>query len=243
MALEKVKKQNISDIVFQQLEQNILTGEWPRGTKIPSENTLASQLGVSRVTVRNALQRLSSIGLIEAKQGGGTYVRMLPEGETLELIKPILAQTKPDVKFFLEYRLAIEPEMAALAAERATPDQLERMQKYLTQYEQAVSSGDKDAIFFNDSQLHYAIATASANPLIIKTYGIIKDIYSLSLAKIVMDLGPEAGIAFHRKIVEAILLRDISGAREAMRAHLTETIRLSYIFNTAPSAPDVANLA
>lgn len=226
MALQKVKKQNISDIVYEQLEQNILSGEWKPGNKIPSENTLSGQLGVSRVTVRNALQRLISIGLIEAKQGGGTYVKQSDDGETLQLIKPILAQTKPDVKYFLEYRLVIEPEMAALAAERVTPEQLESMKQYLEKYEIAVCANDEQELLPNDSQLHYTIAIASANPLIIKTYEIIKDIYSLTLAQIVKDVGADAGIKYHRRIVEAIAAGDAAAARENMRSHLSETIQL-----------------
>lgn len=226
MALQKVKKQNISDIVYDQLEQNILNGEWKPGAKIPSENMLSAQLGVSRVTVRNALQRLSSIGLIVAKQGGGTYVKQSDDGDTLQLIKPILAQTKPDVKYFLEYRLVVEPEMAALAAERVTPEQLDRMKYYLKKYEDAVQANDKQEILPNDSKLHYSIAIASANPLIIKTYEIIKDIYSLSLAQIVKDVGADAGIKYHRRIIEAIAAGDVLAARENMRAHLSETIQL-----------------
>jgi GntR family transcriptional repressor for pyruvate dehydrogenase complex len=226
MALKRVKKQNISDIVFHQLEECILSGEWLPGTKIPSENTLAANLGVSRVTIRTALQRLGSMGLIEAKQGGGTYVKISSEGDTLRLIKPILLQTKPDVKYFLEYRLAIEPEMAALAAERATDEQIAQIKKYLELYEEAVKNADTDAIQPNDSLLHYSIAIASANPIIIKTYEIIKDLYMQNLAQIVADVGADAGVQYHRKIVDAITQRDPSSARYFMRLHLGETVEL-----------------
>ena len=226
MALQKVKKQNVSDIVFKQLEQCILDGEWEQGAKIPSENTLAQNLGVSRVTIRNALQRLSSLGLIEARQGGGTYVKKSGEADTLELIKPILLQTKPDIKYFLEYRLVIEPQMASLAAERATEDQIDTMKKYLERYEMAVEIGNSEAILPNDSLLHYSIAQASANPLIIKTYEIIKDIYSQNLAQIVADVGADAGVQYHRKIVDAIVSKNAADAKKYMRRHLRETLEM-----------------
>ena len=226
MALKKVKKQNISDIVFHQLEECILNGEWLPGTKIPSENTLAANLGVSRVTIRTALQRLNSMGLVEAKQGGGTYIKLSSEGDTLRLIKPILLQNKPDVKYFLEYRLLIEPEMAALAAERATDVQLEEIKKHLEKYETAVNNGNTSAILPNDSMLHYSIAKASSNPIIAKTYEIIKDIYMQNLAQIVADVGAYSGVQYHRKIVDAIINRDPSNARLFMRLHLAETVEL-----------------
>jgi len=226
MALQKINKQNVSDIVYQQLEQCILEGVWQPGEKIPSENTLAEQMSVSRVTIRNALQRLSSIGLIEARQGGGTYVKLLDEGQTLQLIKPILMQTKPNIKFFLEYRLAIEPEIAALAAQRVTPAQMAQIQKHLQDYEYAVQTGDTDSIEPQDAMLHYAIAVASDNPLIIKIYEIIKDIYGQNLSQIVRDVGVDAGIRYHRKIVNAIALGNAADARTFMRKHLSETVRL-----------------
>lgn len=226
MALQKINKQNVSDIVYQQLEQCILEGVWQPGEKIPSENALAEQLGVSRVTIRNALQRLSSIGLVEAKQGGGTYVKTNDEGQTLQLIMPILLRTKPDVKYFLEYRLAIEPEIAALAAQRVMPEQMAQIQLHLKAYEEAVVSNDAESIEPQDAQLHYAIAVASNNPLIIKIYEIIKDIYGQNLAQIVHDVGVDAGIRYHKKIVNAIALGNAADARTYMRKHLSETVQL-----------------
>ncbi len=137
-----------------------------------------------------------------------------------------MIQTKPDVKYFLEYRLAFEPEIAALAAERVTPEQMEQIQQCLAQYEEACSTGDIKVIEQCDLQLHYAIAIASANPLIIKVYEVIKDIYGLNLAQIIQDVGVDAGIRYHRKIVNAIALGNPADARSFMRKHLSETVRL-----------------
>lgn len=226
MALQKINRQNVSDIVYQQLEACILEGTWKPGEKIPSENKLAEQMGVSRVTIRNALQRLSSIGLVEARQGGGTYVKMNDVGQTLLLLKPILMQTKPDVKYFLEYRLAIEPEIAALAAQRVLPEQMAQINSHLQAYEKAVQRGDMAAAEPEDAALHYAIAVASHNPLIIKIYEIIKDIYGQNLSQIVRDVGADAGIRYHRKIVNAIALGNAADARTYMRKHLSETVLL-----------------
>lgn len=226
MELQKINKQNISDMVYQRLEQCILEKQWLPGEKIPAENTLAQQLGVSRVTVRSALQRLASMGLVETRQGGGTYIKKQAEGEALQLLKPYLLQTRPDVKYFLEYRLAMEPEIAAMAAERATPQQLEQIRGHLARYLEAVGNGDPGSIRFHDSQLHYAIAVASENPLIIQIYEIIKDIYSSNLNQIVSDVGTKAGIRYHRKIVDAIAMGNSADARTYMRKHLEETVQL-----------------
>ena len=226
MVLQKVHKPNVSDIVYQQLEQCILEGVWKPGEKMPSENTLAEQMDVSRVTIRNALQRLAHIGLVESRQGGGTYVRNNNDGQVLQFIKPILLQAKPDVKYFLEYRLAFEPEIAALAAQRATQEQIAKIQQCLKRYEEVEKTGDVLAIEQHDVQLHYEIAVASANPLIIKIYEIIKDIYSQNMAQIVRDVGADAGVRYHKKIVNAIALANAADARTFMRKHLSETVQL-----------------
>lgn len=226
MELQKINKQNVSDMVYQRLEQCILEKQWLPGEKIPGENALAQQMGVSRVTVRSALQRLSSMGLIEARQGDGTYVKKQEEGETLQLLRPYLLQTRPDVKYFLEYRLAIEPEIAAMAAERVTPQKLELICRSLSHYLDAVKDGNPEAIRFYDFQLHYAIAVASENPLIILIYDICKELYSSNLSQIVTDVGTEAGTQYHRKIVDAISLGNSADARTYMRKHLEETVRL-----------------
>jgi len=166
------------------------------------------------------------MGLIEARQGGGTYVKKQEEGEALQLLRPYLLQTRPDVKYFLEYRLAMEPEIAAMAAERVTPKQLEQIRSHLSHYLDAVKDGNPEAIRLYDSQLHFAIAVASENPLIIRIYDICKELYSSNLSQIVTDVGTEAGTQYHRKIVDAIALGNSADARTYMRKHLEETVRL-----------------
>ena len=105
----------------------------------------------------------------EIPQNTGNIARTCAAtGAMLHLIKPILMQTKPDVKYFLEYRLAVEPEIAALAAQRVTQEQMMQIQAHLQAYEDAVRSGDVESIEPQDAQLHYAIAVASQNPLFIK---------------------------------------------------------------------------
>ena len=116
MALKKIKKQNISDIVFEQLQEQIMAGTWAPGEKIPSETALSEQLGVSRITIRNAFQRLISLGLIEARQGGGTFVKDYSSADALNYIQPLLAFAKPDINYFLEFRAVMEKEGAERAA-------------------------------------------------------------------------------------------------------------------------------
>ena len=74
MAIQKISRASIGDQVYQQMKDQIVNGEWKAGDRLPSENELAEQFGVSRVTVRGALQKLAALGLIETKLGDGSYV-------------------------------------------------------------------------------------------------------------------------------------------------------------------------
>jgi len=80
MAIRKIKRQSVSDQVFEQLKEQLLMNEWRRGEKLPSENELATSFDVSRVTVRHALQKLTALGLIETKLGEGSFVRDVAPG-------------------------------------------------------------------------------------------------------------------------------------------------------------------
>ncbi len=228
MALQKINKQNISDIVFDQLEQQILSGEWKSGEKIPSETALANQLGVSRVSIRDAFQRLKSMGLIESRQGGGTFVCDYSSAETFASLKPILEYTRPDLKYFMEFRNIIEPEMAAIAATRVTQSQLRRMRKDVITYNEAASERHYNEAREADVSLHCTIAKATGNPLVIKIYEMMQDIYNTNITQIIDACGNDSGVRFHDKIVEAIATHDSDQARMMMRMHLLDSMEMFF---------------
>ena len=225
MALKKIKKQNVSDIVFEQLQEQIIGGTWAPGEKIPSETALSEELGVSRITVRNAFQRLISLGLIEARQGGGTFVKDYTDADALGYIQPLLAHASSDLGHFLEFRAVIEPEMAALAAVKATEEQVACMERFASLYETA-DEEDKNAQLDADTSFHFAVAESTMNPIIIKVYEMLKEIYRQNMLEVIGRFGRSVGIEYHAKILAAIRKKDAPGARRAMRDHLQGTLRL-----------------
>lgn len=237
MTLKKIKKQNISDIVFEQLQEQIISGTWEPGSKIPSETALSEELGVSRITVRNAFQRLISLGLIEAKQGGGTFVKDFTDADALGYIQPLLAYAKPDINYFLEFRAVMEPEMAALAAEKATDEQIAAMKKYADEYA-ATELSDVDRLVSADMAFHFSVAEATMNPIIIKIYEMLREIYSRNLQQVIHSLGVDIGIKYHSMIVSSIRERDAVSARRHMREHLQETLHLYQTRSASSDAPE-----
>ena len=236
MGLQKINKQNISDIVFGQLEQQILDGEWKSGEKIPSETALATQMGVSRVSVRDAFQRLKSMGLIESRQGGVTFVCDYSSAKTFASLKPILEYTRPDLKYFMEFRNIIEPEMAAIAATRATISQVNDMRKDVITYNNAARERQYSIAREADVSLHCTMAKATGNPLVIKIYEMMQDIYNINITQIIDACGNDSGVRFHDKIVEAIAAHDSDQARLMMRLHLIDSTEMFFDSQRAVSS-------
>ncbi|MFE3187813.1 FadR/GntR family transcriptional regulator [Nocardia sp. NPDC059240] len=123
MAFKRIDRRTVPDTVFEQLVGEVLDGELPPGAALPAERALAETLGVSRPTVREALQRLAHTGLVEVRQGGSTTVRDFRRHAGLEMLPRLLIrQGELDydvVRSILETRRVLGREVAALAAERA----------------------------------------------------------------------------------------------------------------------------
>lgn len=111
MSLKQVKKANITEQVFTQLKQQIISGEWKQGDRLPSENELGEILGVSRVTVRQALQKLTVLGLVETRSGDGSYITN-NLGALMNIMVPVAYLNNNDVLQVLEFRKVIEAESA-----------------------------------------------------------------------------------------------------------------------------------
>ena len=171
MALQKIEKQNVGDMVFEQLKDSIMAGEWKPGEKMPSENELVSILGVSRISVRSALQRLSGLGLIESRRGEGTFVRKFYSTDGLKAVIPVIAMTAHDRSSLFEFRRIIEVEAAALAAERADDKILHGMEDSLEGMLDPETAAEADFAF------HNMVAKATTNPFIISIYEILQDYY------------------------------------------------------------------
>ncbi|NLY91097.1 MAG: FadR family transcriptional regulator [Firmicutes bacterium] len=220
--MKAIKRNKIGELVYKQMYEQIVKGEWAPGTKIPSENELAKRLGVSRITVREALQRLISLGLLEAHHGEGTYVKQVTTGTYMNSLISMLVLDPVDLIEVMEYRKIVEIETAGLAVERATVDDLEKLEKIFRRMEQYKNDVEQFAV--EDLDFHLALAEAAKNPLIIKVNTIVKDILSVSMARIVHSLGTANGLYYHQKILEALKNRDKEAAKKIMSEHLTGTI-------------------
>lgn len=215
--IKPIKKTNISEEVFLQMKQLIIDREWKSGDKLPSEVELCKLFGVSRVTVRNALQRLAALDLIKTRPGDGAYVKMVDDTASFNRLVPI-AYFEENIDIILEFRREIESGTCAIAVEKADENDIKELRTLLKQMEGL--QDDLEQLAIADLDFHYKIAQISRNPLIIKTYEIIADIYNSHMKHMVKKMGGEYGMYYHKKIVDAIEARDAEKARDYMREHI-----------------------
>lgn len=220
MPLSSIKKQNVGDMVFQQLRSAIISGEWAPGSKLPSENELAATLSVSRVSVRSALQRLSSIGLIETRRGDGSYVSDLNASQPLNSMIPFIALKGSDLRSMNEFRRIVETESAALTAARATADLVEALRAA----NERMAAGSALAAAEADLEFHRLLISGTQNPILIKVFEILEDYY-LQLFQTNISIMGTKGSVQHNALIGAISIGDSGRAREIMREHLETASR------------------
>jgi GntR family transcriptional repressor for pyruvate dehydrogenase complex len=178
---------------------------------------------VSRVAVREGLQRLVSLGLLETRHGEGTFVRGYSAENSMNALLPMLALSTTDIFDVLEYRRFMEKGTVALVAEKATAEDIAALKRsYAVMVER---QSDIGGFAHADLEFHLDLARASGNPIIMKVNSIIKDVLSVSMESIVRTLGTSDGLYYHQKIIEAIEAHDARLAESIMEEHVMRTIQ------------------
>src|ERR671926_1375446 len=141
VVLEPVKRSRIYEHIVDQIRALIREGRWTPGDQIPPERELAERFRVSRTSVREALRALEMQGVIESRQGGGTFVRT---ADTEALVPPLAAailRGQRELAEVLEVRELIEPGIARLAATRATPEHVSELEQILERQRECIAAG------------------------------------------------------------------------------------------------------
>lgn len=219
---------NLTDEVVDQLATEIRSGRLEPGSKLPTEQELMIALGVSRTVVREAISALRAEGLVVTRQGSGAFVALDPSRIPFRISADGLASID-DVLNVMELRLAIEVEAAALAAERATSEQLARIDEALTRIDAALGRGD--AAVTEDFDLHRAIAEATGNPQFVQFLAFLgRHVIPRQSVRSSLVTGAEqreymeAIQKEHARIAAAIHAKDATEARRTMRTHLSKSL-------------------
>ncbi|MGW5737877.1 MULTISPECIES: FadR/GntR family transcriptional regulator [Streptomyces] len=208
MPLTTPHRSALSEQVIAELRNQISSGEWPVGSRIPTEPELVEQLGVARNTVREAVRALAHNGLLDIRQGSGTYV--VATSELAGVMQRRFAGTDP--RHIAELRSTLESSAAKLAARRRTERDLKQLDALLERREAAWASGDAEAFVAADATFHLAVVAASHNDAMTAMYADLGEVMVDWLREdIGEELTPESHMD-HARLVDAIREHDEEAA-------------------------------
>src|SRR5215217_6260523 len=219
--VEPVRRSRLSHQIVLQLCELIREGRLRPGDRLPAERELADQLKVSRASLREALRTMELAGLVESHHGGGTYVRDAVSWNAVSPLALVLQTSGDTVGDLWEIRLIVEPEIAARAALRATPDDIETLTALLDRQEGALDR--EDVSLGIDRDFHSALAYASHNAVAVRVVELIGSLLLTGRGHFVTS--PERrlnALVRHREILTAVRVASPDDARNAMLHHLQE---------------------
>jgi GntR family transcriptional regulator, transcriptional repressor for pyruvate dehydrogenase complex len=217
-----IQASRLYEQIVQQIEASIQKGELTEGSQLPAERDLARQFGVSRTAVREAIKALQEKGLVDAFPGRGTFVTNGKSNSLQRSLGQIIKGDEPDGwASLVEFREILEPEIAALAASRASKQDVTALKEACDVMDHA--KGDPDAFIEADLDFHLALAEAARNPIVLSLIDSIVGLLREQRLQIFrVQGGPERGQLHHRQIFEAVERHLPERARAAMRAHLAQ---------------------
>ncbi len=235
MPFQPIKPKKVSAQIAEQIRSSILAGEFAPGDKLPPERELAEMFGVSRPSVREALNILSASGLVMSYQGGGTVVMSLVETTAGNPLTELIRYQQERALDVIEVRKGMESWTAFYAAQRSLPEDIRRLEEIIQGMEQNLD-GLKPSENL-DANFHIVIARATHNivwqHLMQTIFDAMKE-FQQSVWRAVYLTREDHHLLFrhHRRIYEAIKARDAEGARDAMLEHLTFAEQRSTAFVT-----------
>lgn len=223
MPLASTRRTGLVEQVISQVRTQIDSGEWAVGDRIPTETELSEQLEVGRNTVREAVRALAHAGLLEIRQGAGTFVRA--SSELGGALRRRLERSR--MRETLEVRRALELESARLAAGRRTDADLAELDALMRRREAALAARDRDAFIEADVALHRAVVQASHSSLLIELYNHIAQSVSEGIAKMVREEFTRDDSIDHAPLVEAIRAGDAETAARETACFIDELLELT----------------
>lgn len=224
MHFEKVRPAKASTVVAQQLLQAIKTGGFPVGSRLPPESELAQMMGVSRPTVREALAALAAVGVIESRPGIGNFVSNPADSILRDAL--VLLENEASCLEIMEARGLLEPPVAAAAAVKHTPQQLERLREVFHRLIKLAHRDSFDQYFDTDKEFHLALVEAAGNDLLASALlplinTMDQHLYREFTRKYYFrdELGITSVAELHGEILKAVEARDPKSAAKTMRNH------------------------
>jgi GntR family transcriptional repressor for pyruvate dehydrogenase complex len=221
VSFEPVKRSRIYEHIVQQIQALIREGRWAPGDQIPPERELAERFRVSRTSVREALRALEIQGIIDSRQGGGTFVRTADPAALVPPLAAAILRGRQELAEVLEVRELLEPGIARRAAERATAEHLAELERLLERQRACIARG---ATFVDeDTAFHETLTRAADNAILLRLHGVILEVLRESRQSYLYGPDrPQASLRGHEALLAAVRARDGDAAFRAALAHVAE---------------------
>jgi GntR family transcriptional repressor for pyruvate dehydrogenase complex len=217
--LKAVRKKRAYEDIVKQIRNLVEKGRLKRGDQLPTERELSETFKVSRATVREAIFSLETMKLVDRRQGDGTYVIASSEEALVHPLAASLFHEKDDLIDIFSLRKIIEPEVARLASENATPEEMNELEEILREQEAEVVGGK--APIQTDSEFHHLLARMSRNRVLERLLLALLDLLDKTREKYLQtEERKQRSLQGHQEILSAIKNGNSIGARQAMRRHL-----------------------
>jgi len=220
MSFKTIKRESTLEVIVQQIKDQIKKGILKPGEKLPSERKLADQLGVSRASIREAIQALAFSGYLEVNQGKGTYILeiAIKYDEIVNFFSEFSNYSLDDL---MEARIMLEGEFARLAALNASQEEIDIIEKI---FNEIAKSKDLNSFVVKDLEFHLTIAKATHNPFMNGLMKIIGEMLYKETQRIIgrSRYTKENTIETTRDLVQAIKQRDAEKAKELMSEHIKD---------------------
>jgi GntR family transcriptional regulator, transcriptional repressor for pyruvate dehydrogenase complex len=215
-----INQNSVAGQVVRQLLNYLVSSNIGPGNKLPSERALAEHLGVGRSTVREAVKSLHLLGIVEVRQGDGTYLRGTESTILPQILEWGLVLAQPHARDLVEAREYLEIFVARRAAERMTGEGAEQLDGCIQRMADAEVSGRTQDFVEADVEFHFHIAEQAGNSVFVDLLRSIRTLLHVWITRVVESEGVGDTVQQHVRIAEAIKAGDAERAEEAMRAHM-----------------------
>jgi len=217
--LKAVRKKRAYEDIVKQIRHLVEKGRLKRGDQLPTERELSETFKVSRATVREAIFSLETMKLVDRRQGDGTYVIASSEEALVQPLAATLFHEKDDLIDIFFLRKILEPEVAQLASENATPEEINELEEILREQEKQVVEGK--APIEADSGFHHQLARMARNRIMERLLLALLDLLSKTRENYLQtEERKQRSLQGHREVLLAIKNGNSAAVRQAMRRHL-----------------------
>lgn len=214
-----VQSESLVDKVVACFLDDMRQGVYAAGSKLPSHDQLQKTFGVSRNTLREALNRLESLGILRIRHGDGTYMNEIGTASSLNPLVSLLKLRGTALSELIEVRIFVEEKTVALAAERATDTEKRNLESLLGEMRGAIADPRRFAPL--DMRFHREIAVAAHNALLLEFIGIIRGLMTAQQEEVArLPHVSSSSLRFHEEIVRHILAGNGAAAAATMRSHI-----------------------